>query len=351
MQSPLTHMLRGGIFFGLTTIMAIAGYMWAGWDLLDAVYMTVITIFGVGFGEVRPLTEPWLRVFTMFVIMAGCSSAVYVIGGFVQMVAEGEIYRVLGARRMTRGIELLQNHVILCGYGRVGQHLARELQAAHQQFVIVDTVMEQLRDAEAAGLLVLVGDATEEAVLKTAGIDRARVLASVLSSDAANVFITLTARELNPKIEIIARAESNSTEKKLLRSGANRVVLPTMIGATKIANLISRPSAESLLIDAEGKQHLNDELDHIGLKLQEFELTEGSPLVGQQIREIEVSGASGFVVVAVRRADGVVVQQPVSTFMLNLGDTIILLGHRDHLASIARKTIAKREIRYRGSTT
>ena len=159
--------------------------------------MTTITIFGVGYGEVRPMEDPRLRVFTMFVIVAGCSSTAYVIGGFVQMLAEGQINRVLGARRMTKGIGQLANHTLLCGYGRVGQQLAKELQAANQRFVIIDSNLDRLREAELAGCLVLVGDCTEEEVLPTGGIDRASAVASVLSDDAANVFLTLTARELN----------------------------------------------------------------------------------------------------------------------------------------------------------
>ncbi len=151
---------------------------------------------------------------------------------------------------------------------------------------------------------MIVGDATDEHVLQMAGIDRARVVASVLSSDAANVFLTLTARELNGQVEIIARAEAPVTEKKLFRSGANRVVLPTAIGATKIANLISRPSAESLLVDDAGREHLNEELEHFGLKMQEFPVAAGSELVGRPISDAEMRGTGGVVIVAVRHADG-----------------------------------------------
>ena len=350
MQSSMRTLIRAALFFGVTCVIGTVGYIAAGWDALDAVYMTIITIFGVGYGEVRPLdAEPELRIFTIVVIVAGCSSVIYFIGGFVQMIAEGEFNRVLGARRMTKGIEQLKDHCIMCGYGRVGQHLARELRAGNQPFVIVDTDTERLRQAEQEGHLVVIGDATEETVLQNAGIERARVVACVLSSDAANVFLTLTVRELNGTVEIIARAEAPVTEKKLYRSGANRVVLPTAIGATKIANLISRPSTETLLIDNSGREHLNEELEHFGLKMQEFPLAGGSDLVGRPLRDAEMRGSGGVVIVAVRHADGTIVRHPDSELVLASGDTIFVLGHREQLVSISRKSASERPAMFRGA--
>ncbi len=352
MQSSMRTLFRGAAFFAATSVVGTIGYALAGWDPLDAAYMTVITIFGVGYGEVHPLdNDPRLRFFTMFVIVAGCSSVIYFIGGFVQMIAEGEFNRVLGARRMTKGIEQLKNHAIMCGYGRVGQALARELKASGQPFVIVDSDTERLREAEDEGYLVLVGDCTDEHVLLMAGIDRARVVASVLSSDAANVFLTLTARELNGEVEIIARAEAPETEKKLFRSGANRVVLPTAIGATKIANLISRPTAESLLGDNSGREHLNEELEHFGLKMQEFPVNAGSELVGRPISDAEVRGQGGVVIVAVRQADRTMVRRPEGKFVLSAGDSIIVLGHSEHVISIARRAATDRTVLFRGAKT
>jgi voltage-gated potassium channel len=343
-------LFRGAAFFALTSLIGTIGYWSSGWTFLDAAYMTVITIFGVGFGEVHPLEEnPGLRIFTMFVIVAGCSSVIYFIGGLVQMVAEGEFNRVLGARRMTKGIEQLSGHVIMCGYGRVGQHLARELHAAGQTLVIVDSNTERLREAEAEGYLVLVGDCTDEAVLKTAGIDRARVVASVLSSDAANVFLTLTARQLNGQVEIIARAEAPVNEKKLYRSGANRVVLPTAIGATKIANLITHPSAESLLADASGREQLNEDLQLFGLKLQEFTIAAGSELVGRPLAEAESRGQGGIVIVAIRHRDSTVEISPSLELVLAAEDKIFVMGHAEQVLSIARKAASERNIMFRGA--
>jgi voltage-gated potassium channel len=347
MQASIKTMVRGLIFFSLTWAIAIAGYRSAGWSALDAVYMTTITVFGVGFGEIGEMSAK-LRVFTMFVILAGCSSTAYVIGGFVQMLAEGQINRVLGARRMTKGIHLLADHTLLCGYGRVGMQLAKELQDYGQKFVIIDSNLDALREAEAQGYLVLVGDCTDEEVLKKAGIDRARAVASVLSDDAANVFLTLTARELNSSIQIIARAENPATEKKLLRSGANRVVLPTAIGATKIASLIARPPAEELLMQDVGRQILNEELEQLGLQIQEFAIEITSRLVGQKIARIETNSHGGYLIIAIHRHDGSMLRQPPPDTVLNTGDTMMVLGHPKYLETLAFKAAPTTVTMHRG---
>lgn len=349
MQTSIQRIVTGMVLVGLTCVTAIGVYWAAGWDLLDAVYMVVITIFGVGYGEVRPLTDPRLKMFTMVLVIAGCSSGAYVIGGFVQMVAEGEINRLLGARRMTSGIDKLVNHAIICGYGRVGQILARELHELGSPFVVVDPNADRLREAEAKGYLVLIGDGTDEQTLALAGIARARVLATVLPDDTMNVFITLTARELNSELEIIARGESPSTERKLLRSGANKVVLLASIGASKITQLITRPSAESLLRDETGTTHLNDELQAIGLQIAELSIESGSPFEGQSLRSVELTGSGGIVIVALKKPDGTILRNPSHDTTLEGRDTIILLGHREDLPQLTLKTRAQGTRMYRGA--
>ena len=209
------------------------------------------------------------------------------------MIAEGEINRVLGTRRMSKGIEQLSGHAIVCGYGRVGQMLVSDLALAKHPLVVIDSSEQRTAEAQLAGFLTVLGSASEEPTLEAAGIARARVLATVLPDDTANVFITLTARDLNPTVEIISRAESPSTEKKLMRSGATRVVMPALIGATKIANMITRPSAEEMLVSVLGKTQLNEELREVGLELSQIELQPGSSLVGKALAEAEFGG--GFV--------------------------------------------------------
>lgn len=349
MNSSVRKVVLGAVFFGLTCVVAVVGYMIAGWEMLDAIYMVVITVFGVGYGETQPLDNSGLKLFTMAVIIAGCSSGIYVVGGFVQMLAEGEINRVLGNRRMSKGIESLTGHALICGFGRVGQMLANDLATAKHSFAVIDSSESRVAEAQALGYLALLGNASDEQTLTNAGIDRARVLATVLPDDSANVFITLTARELNPTVEIIARAESPSTRKKLIRSGANRVVLPALIGATKIANMITCPSAEDLLLETTGTAHLNEELRQIGLELTEIELKADSQLVGQTVGDVEF-GAAGFVVVAVKRPDGSLVRAPQPNTVLAAGDFFVILGHHEALPQLMRKAKPRLGMTYRGAT-
>ncbi len=230
-STPLRKIATGLALFLLVCVIAVIGYMANGWELDDSIYMVIITIFGVGYGEVNPIESPGLRALTIMVIVSGYGAVIYTVGGCMQMLIDGELNKALGARRMTKGIERLEGHTIICGIGRLGTILARELAKAGKPFVAIDLDLARLQDAESRGYLVLQGDASEEETLEQAGIRRASVVATVLSQDAANVFVTITARAMNPDVTIIARGENPRTEKKLLGSGANQVVLPTAIGA------------------------------------------------------------------------------------------------------------------------
>lgn len=348
MHASLRKVLIGATFFTGSCLAAVIGYVIAGWDFLDAIYMVTITIFGVGYSEVRPIDEPALRVLTMCVIVAGCTSSIYVMGGFVQMIAAGELNRYLGTRRMTRGIERLTNHVIVCGYGRVGRILVDELAAAGLQFVIIDTNTERLQEAETAGRYVVIGDAAEERVLQSARISEARVVATVLPDDATNVFITLTARELNPSAEIIARAQSPSTEKKLLRSGATQVVLPAAIGATRIARMITRTAADEPAADLMIHEALADDLEHIGLRVTELPISEESAFVGRYLSELTFADSVQYVIIAVRSCDGTVTRDPAGDYVLAADDVLMLLAHRNAELRLVNNT-AHAEIIYRGA--
>ncbi|MFH5803474.1 potassium channel family protein [Alienimonas sp. DA493] len=356
MTKPARTIATGAGFVLASCGLAVCGYKAAGWGWVDSLYMVVITVFGVGFGEVRDLSDqPGLRLFTIGVILVCTTSGLYLVGGLVQALAEGQVNQLLGRRRMTRGIERLTGHAIVCGYGRVGRILCAELAEAGTRFVVVDNDADRLAAAEEAGLFVVLGDATTEETLETAGVARAKTLATVLPNDALNVFITLTARGVNPNVRVIARAEDPSSEKKLIRSGAHSVVLPARIGAGKIASLITRPSAESLLTDAESRSDLQDELARIGLGMNELLIEPGSDWVGATVAEVEAAGGIGFLIVALHRgakehgADEEIIRRPPGDAVLAAGDALIVLGYDAELPTLARKAKTEHGLIYRGA--
>lgn len=322
------------------------GYVIAGWSVTDGIYMVMITIFGVGYGEVRPVDSWELRALTGFVIVAGYGAVVYTVGGFIQMVVDGEINRAFGARRMNRDIDALSGHTIICGYGRMGSSLARELEAAGRPFVAIDADAEAIARS-GGGRLLIAGDATDEHVLERAGIHRASVVATVLSDDATNVFVTLTARAMNPSLVIIARGENRRTEGKLRTCGADQVVMPTDIGASKMAQLIVRPTAEQVLEQMATSGDVD--LVHLGLELDELELGADSPWVNRMIGEIEVRGAHSYLIVGVRTTDGTMHMHPSADLRLAIGDSVVVLGYHDDIPTLGAR-VTPRTVTYRGVT-
>ena len=349
MQGSLRRILTGVVFFILTVLLATIGYMVAGWSPLDAFYMVVITVFGVGFGEVLPINTPALKIFTILVIVSGTSSTVYAVGGFVQMVTEGEIKQILGRRMMQETIKVLKDHVIICGFGRMGQILTRNLADAQIPFVVIDNNVDRIEQAESQGYLVYLGNATDDSVLYNVGIESARALATVLPDDAANVFITLTARELNSKLMILSRGELPSTERKLRLAGADQVVLPASISAMRMAHMITHPATVDFFNQGDGRNTLNELLGRMDIQMDELAITPKSGMIGATIGDIETRGNGMMIIVALRRADGSVTTHPEQMTVLAEGDAVIVMGHQSDISQILRSLVARRRMRYRGS--
>lgn len=347
MQSPFQRIVTGATFLVVTIVCALIGYMGFGCPFLDALYMVVITIFGVGYGEFCPVS-PSTRLFTILVIVAGVVSVTYIVGGVVQMMAEGEMKQVLEHRRKTRDLENLQRHTIICGFGRIGQVLSRQLVESKQPFVILDNSEERIAIAEEMGYRVFLGNATDEYTLLAAGIERAKVLATVLPDDAANVFITLTARGLNPDLVIVARGEMSSTEKKLRLAGADHVVLPANISGQRMANLITHPNTIEFLDQNDERARLNELLAQINVQVDELTIPPNSLLVGHPLADLEVRGKGIFIVVALKK-DGKLIIHPDHTTLLNVGDTVIVLGHRGDIPKFTRLYKMKQSTQYRGA--
>jgi voltage-gated potassium channel len=323
MSASFRRVRLGAIVLCVLFIAGVLGYRVAGRSWIDAVYMVVITISTVGYGETSSLepAEQWL---TIGVVVFGISVAVFTFGGFIQMTMEGELERALKLGRITRAIEKLEGHVILCGFGRIGQILAQELAAKNRSFVVIDNNPDALAEAQNFGYLVLLGDATEEAVLQSAGVERARTVVTALPNDAANVFITLTSRNLNRTLQIIARGEYQTTEKKLLQAGADRVVLPAAIGALRMAAMITRPSTIELMELVSGQSVLDVEVD-------EIVVADTSSLVGKALAEAQTRSRSGLLVVAVKKSGGAMTFNPGAELAFGAGDRIIVMGKQEDI--------------------
>ncbi len=326
LSRPKTNLLYATGFAAVVMVVFTVGYRAAGWSWSDAFYMVVITAFSVGFGEVVPITDPWLRVWTITLIVMGCTSIILITGTLVQLLTEAQIQRAMGGRRMENEIERLKQHTIICGYGRIGRMIAKQLEEGGMPFVIVDQAPDRLAEARENGWLTVHGEATDEAVLRAAGIGRARVLATVLPNDASNVFITLSARNMNPEIQIIARGEVPSTQGKLLQAGANRVVLPAYIGADRIAHLILHPSARDLL---GGKTKSSIEFAHhlteLGLDLEELEIGPSSPWLQRRVGDVELESAGRLLAVAIIRKEGGTDLSPSPSATVMLGDALVVM--------------------------
>ncbi len=323
-RASVRRVFHGVAALGVVVVLGVLGYLALGWGLSDAFYMVVITVAGVGYGEVRPIRSAGERAHTMLTITFGMLAVGYTLARFIQFLTEGEIQNLVGHRRMRRQIETLTGHTVVAGYGRIGALVCDELADAEMTFVVIELTAEKIPEIESRGFLYVQGDATEEKTLHDAGLDRAKTLVTVMPNDAANVFITLTARQIAPAVMIVARAEQPSTQKKLKQAGADHVILPAQIGAHRIVSLLTNPTAVEFAELVTQRSSLAIEMDDVPIR-------EASPLRGQTLRDADIGRRTGIIVIAVKRADGRVEFPPSGDEPLVPGDNIVVLGRRSNL--------------------
>lgn len=323
-KSPWHRVRNGALILGLMVLGAVTAYVALGWAWLDALYMVVITVGTIGFTDQPSALSPAEKCLTIGVVVLGVTVVAYIFAGFVQMITAGELQKALGQYRMSREIEQLQGHIIICGAGRTGRLLADELERSDADYVIIDRDSQRLAANYGKHALFVTGDATEEEILLRAGVQRAKSLVSALPHDAENVFITLTARNLNRSLQIIARAEQLSTNKKLLQAGANRVVMPASIGAQRMAAMITRPSTVEFLELVADRNVLDVELD-------EFVIPENSPLIGKKLGETGIRPLYSLLMVAVKRRVGALIFNPESDYIFQPEDIAIIMGRTEDI--------------------
>jgi voltage-gated potassium channel len=325
LQKSMHGLYIGALMFLSVIVIGATAYRLEGWTLSDAIYMVIITVFSVGYEEVEPVATTTLRLITMCIIVAGDASKVYFVGSLVQFITEGEIGKAMEEHRKSRDIDSITDHAIICGYGRIGQVLARELEAKKFPFLILDNNAERVALAHTHGYQALAGDAGEEGTLSEAHIERAVVFATVLPNDMVNVFITLTARNMQPTLRIIARAEDPATEKKLKQAGANEIILPAFAGGMQIANSITHPSLDSILKG--GSRHINNDLKELGVEIIERPIVEHGVDDRKTVQQLLRGMETHCLVLAIKKPDGALHQHPDGAYRLEANDVVIMLSH------------------------
>jgi voltage-gated potassium channel len=318
------------LIFVVLLLSGIVGYMvLEGWGLLDSLYMTIITLSTVGYGEVHNV-GPGGRIFTVLLIIFGVSIITYIVSLVVETLVAGEIRSALGRRKVDKKIKSLKDHYIICGYGRIGSIICKGLSARLIPLVVIERDEQVREELEQDGILYLEGDATNEETLLEAGIESAKGLVSVVSLDAENLYICLTARGLNPRLYILTRAEDEVSERKLLRAGANNVILPYMVGGRRMVQAIIRPTMSDFLESA-----IHDESTE--LNIEEVTVGAQSSLMGLTLIESGIRQNMDIIVIGIKQKDGTMIFNPSSQTKIESGDTLIAMGRNRDLETLRKE--------------
>jgi len=322
--------------FGIVLVLVTGtlGYrLIEGWPFLDGFYMTVITITSIGYGETHPLSTEG-RIFTLFIIAIGIGVVGHALVSVSRWLIEGEVVKVFTRRRSMKAIQKIRDHFIVCGFGRMGSFVCNEFHARGIPFVVVENIPEIQDKINQNGYYLSPGDATDEDVLMAAKIKTAKGLVSTLNSDASNVYVVLTARELNPDLEIIARAGEEEAEKKLIRAGASRVISPYRIGGMRMVMGILKPTVMSFLEVAMDHKQLN-------VELEEVRVARNSAYSGKKLVDTDIRKELNLIIIAVKKPDGRMVFNPGPNTIIEDEDLLITLGENKDLAIFHREAGAE----------
>ncbi len=323
-MNPFRRLIPSGSILAFVVVVGIAGYMLLErWDFLDSSYMVITTLFTIGFQEVHPLSAAG-RILTMFIAVGGVGTALYAAGQVVEIIVQGEIFGYRVRRKMDKRIREMRNHYIICGFGRVGHQVAVDFMAGDIPFVVIDSKPETVVELEPKGIPHIVGDATSDEILEEAGIKHAKGLVACSDSDVANVYVTLSARALNPVLYVVSRASQRETEHKLRIAGANKVISPYFISGRRMAALATRPVISDFL----------DMVTHGGeleFRLHEVPIPKDSSLIRKTLAEAEIRSRSGAMVLAIHKADSTFELQPHASSTINNGDTLVVIGTQEQI--------------------
>lgn len=320
------------VAFSIVICVGTLGYsMIDGWNLFDSLYMTVITIASVGFGEVHTLSFNG-RVFTIILILCGSATMMYGLSILTAFIVEGELTDVLRRRKMNKAISKLENHYILCGLSATGRYIAGELEKTGRNFIVIDSDPVKIKELNDANILNIEGDATHEAVLKSANIGKAGGLLSALHADSDNLFVAVTAKGLNPALKIVVKAIDEESERKLQQVGADYVVMPNFIGGMRMVSQMIRPSVVSFLdVMLRSKDAT--------VRVEEINITQDSPLLNRSLADSGILEVEGVTVVALSDGNGSYEFNPSKNRVVRENDVIIVMGIVDRILVLQKKVI------------
>lgn len=298
------------------------------YDPFDALYMTVITLSTIGYGETHPLS-PAGRAFTIVLILGGVFTLFYSATAVIRGIVSGEFQEHLGRQRMERSLAAMRDHMIVCGFGRMGRLVCQEFSRRGQPFVVIDVEPGVFEGFDIPHGIPVPGDAASDDLLKKAGIERARALVTVMRSDPDNLYTTMSARLLNKKLFIVARVEDPKSEQKLRRAGADRVVSPYQIGGARLALAVLQPTVVDFI-------ELATRTEHLQLQLEETRVDPGSPIAGARLRDSRIRRDFKVIIVAIKKAGGDMVFNPDPETLIEGGDTLVAIGDRENLDSLDR---------------
>ncbi|MDZ7581279.1 MAG: potassium channel protein [Deltaproteobacteria bacterium] len=328
-QYPFGWSILVGVFFILSLIMTgTSGYMLLEkWRFIESLYMVIITLSTVGFMEVKPLSDP-ARIMTILVIFGGVGSFFYLGGSLAQMLVEGKFQNMLGRRRVQKIIDELTGHYIICGYGRIGKVVAQGIKKENFEVIVIEKDKGALLQLEENKMLFIEGDATKDEVLLSAGLKKAKCLITALSDDAANVFVTLTSRQLNPKITIVARTDMEPHVSRLKQAGADNVFMPYNIGGLRLVQSVLRPTATSLL-DLAIRGDIN-------LQMEELPVGKNSEFVSKLVKDSGIRPRFDILIVGIKKSSGEMVFNPGPETIINDGDLLVALGKPENLQKLQK---------------